>query len=286
MAKTAKTLMVFHNRTRRSKSIPKKLLQEGKFYLIPIYYLLLTSELAREGIANSGSYRFADHIYQSKPKGKFGIGYAIDALLLNLKSSRSFRTRYLNAKQEIHRFIAERGKGQERVDILAVPCGLARELFEVAQELKHAQSPHYKKAKWHGLDLDRELVSDLIAKSREHGHEMYFRCGDALLKESYQKTSGYDIILSIGFTEFLDDERVVAFYRLARENLKNGGKFITSGMTPHRFSEYLMKHIAELQVFYRSEEQLRRLAQRAGFVEIHSYRDQYKLQTMLICTKK
>jgi len=51
------------NRTRQSASIPRRLVTEGKYHLLPVYALLTTSDLAREGIRNSGSFRFADHIY-------------------------------------------------------------------------------------------------------------------------------------------------------------------------------------------------------------------------------
>ena len=41
-----------HNRTRTSESIPRKLLRQGKLHLLPIYALMRTSDLAREGIEN------------------------------------------------------------------------------------------------------------------------------------------------------------------------------------------------------------------------------------------
>src|SRR5437867_8915717 len=113
----------FHNRTRRSPSIPAKLMREGKAHLVLLYYLLMTSDLAREGIANSGSYRFADHVYRAKPSGRYGVGTLVDAVLLQLKSARSMRTRYVHAKAEIHALVrAKRGAGP--IEILAVPCGL------------------------------------------------------------------------------------------------------------------------------------------------------------------
>lgn len=275
----------FHNRTRESTSIPRKLIREGKFYLLPAYYFLLMSELGREGIENSGSYRFADHIYGNKPKGKLGVGYALDALLLNLKSSKSFRTRYLNAKQEIHKFLQANSRRKEKLKILAVPSGLARELFELADELQRNEATIYQNIEWHGLDLDERLIDNLAQKGKERGHKMYFYSGDALKDASYQKGETYDIILSIGFTEFLDDQRTEEFYGLALRRLRSGGKFITSGMIPHKFSEYLMKNIAELKVSYRSESQLRNLAKQAGFITIDTYKDKYGLQTMLIATK-
>jgi len=273
----------FHNRTRASTSIPRKLLGEGKYHLLPVYYLLCTSELAREGIENSGSYRFADHIYEGRPRGKYVIGYLLDALLLNLKSARSLRSRYLHAKDEMRMLVKEQGAYKESIDILAVPCGLGRELFEVAQELRESAHPHYKKIKWHGLDLDENLIAHLDQKNKEHGLEMRFLHGDALSESAYPKDKKYDMIISTGFTEFLDDEQTLQFYTLMHDKLKCNGKFFTSGMMPHEFSDYLLRNIAELHTSYRSESQLKRLAGMAGFKTIHTYRNQ--LQTILIGVK-
>jgi hypothetical protein len=272
----------FYNKTRQSQSIPIKLLKEGKFYLVPVYYLLLTSDLAREGIKNSGSYRFADHIYANQPRGKFIIGKIIDAVLLNLKSAQSLRARYIHAKEEIHRFI-QNISHSEYIDILAVPCGLARELFEVAHELKSSVHPLYERIRWHGIDLDMELIKALIRKNDECKHPMYFWQGDALDPKTYKKRQNYDMIISTGFTEFLQDDEAIRFYKIMYENLKSGGTFFTSGMTPHKLSEYLMRNIAELHAQYRSEDVLRNMMQEAGFKNIRSYRN--KLQTIIIGNK-
>ena len=278
----SKNMSKFHNKTRQSTSIPRKLLREGKLHLLPIYYLLLTSELAREGIRNSGSYNFADHIYANKPKGKFIIGKVLDTILLKLKSSRSLRSRYIHAKEEIYNLIAGIDH-KEPIDILAVPCGLGRELFEVAHELKISSHPFYKRIRWHGIDLDHELIEVLGKKNDHHKHQMFFWQGDAFNQETYQKERKYDMIITTGFTEFLSDEDTLRFYKIAHNNLKKGGIFFTSGMRPHKFSEYLMKNIAELYTHYRSEDLLKILAGRAGFKTIRSY--QNELQTILIGVK-
>ena len=280
----------FYNRTRRSPSIPRRLLREGKFYLVPLYYLLLTSDLAREGIRNSGSYRFADHIYAGKPGGRYLVGYALDAIFLHMRPAKAFRARYLYAKEEVHKFVGgcearspcPPGSAQD-IHIMAVPCGLARELFEAAQELKESGHPLYEKIRWHGLDLDAELIERLNKRSGESGHSMAFRCGDALDVGSYDRE--YDMLISLGFGEFLDDAWLLEFYRLARAHLKPGGVFVTSGMKRQRFSDYLLRNIGELHTFYRPASHLRRLAAQAGFDQIRTYQDATGLQTMLVCQR-
>lgn len=275
----------FHNRTRTSRSIPVKLWREGKPWLIPVYYVMRLSKLASEGIDNSGSYAFADHIYGMRPQGRFGIGRLVDAMLLRLKSARSMRTRYTNAKREIHRFIAARAAASPvPLDILAVPCGLGRELFEVADELRRKSPQLLSRVRFHGIDLDPELVYHLRTRCRREGYDIRFRCGDALRPETYLRR--FDFILCTGFTEFLDADLVVRFYNIARNQLKADGRLVTSGMDRHGFSDYLMRNLAELQAHYRSDAELRRLAVKAGFEQPSTYRDPDGLQTMMIATRR
>src|SRR6478736_1756286 len=89
------------NRTRRSASIPRRLVAERKYHLLPVYALLTTSDLAREGIENSGSFRFADHVYRNEPSGRFGVGRALDSMLLRMRGARSMRNRLQHTQREI-----------------------------------------------------------------------------------------------------------------------------------------------------------------------------------------
>jgi SAM-dependent methyltransferase len=280
MAEGVVGVSTFHNRTRRTASIPRRLVREGKLHLLPVYYLGLTTELGKEAIENSGSYDFADHIYGNRPAGRFLIGYLLDALFLNLKSARSFRSRYLYARSEIQRLIADR---TDPIDVLTVPCGLARELFDVAAWLA-SERPN-RQVRLCGMDLDQELVKRLAGTRRQQGFGIEFLCGDALSADAYP-TQQFDGIVSLGFTEFLDDTLAAAFYRLAHSKLKPGGRFVTSGMRPHKLSDYLLRNVADLQTTYRSAETLRGLARQAGFEQISTYEDHTGLQTMLIGAKQ
>jgi SAM-dependent methyltransferase len=270
-------MSTFHNRTRRSPSIPRKLLREGKFHLIPIYYLMWTSALGREGIENSGSYRFADHIYEGRPKGRYGIGRVIDAMLLKLKSAKALRARHIYSKEEVVRYVSERLGSDQPIDILSVPCGLARELLEIGDLLGRSAENGLPPVRYYGMDLDSELIQRLNAT---YGDRVSFWVGDALNARSYPME--FDVIVSNGFCDFLNDELTAQFYEVVRTRLKPGGRFVTSGMRPHRISEYLMRNLAELTAIYRSEHKLRELARAAGFGEIHTYQNEHQLQTMLI----
>jgi SAM-dependent methyltransferase len=258
-------------------------MSEGRWFLIPVYYLLLTSDLAREGIENSGSYRFADHIYSNRPSGRFVLGTLLDAVLLNMKSARSMRLRYLLAKKEISGLLAERHDSQE-IDILSVPCGLARELFESVAELERCEDPIRDHVRWTGMDLDADLVNALNRRADSATAAMNFCVGDALRAGEHWRHGGYDMIISTGFTEFLDDAHALAFYQIVHRYLKTGGLFVTSGMARHALSDYLLRSVAELYTHYRSGRELNALAQEAGFRELRAH--QNELQTMIVARKE
>lgn len=277
MANHVAPLGVFWNRTRRSHSMARALWRRGRWYLLPLYGLLLTSDLAREGIRNSGSYRFADHIYRNRPSGRWLVGSGLDAMLLRLPSAEAFRFRYLAAKAELLRLASAPPPGG--ADILAAPCGLARELFETVDAA--GRLPGVAAGRFWGFDLDGGLVEALNRRRPAHAALTFWQ-GDALDAGAYRRQ--YDMIISMGFTEFLDDTATEKFYRLVRTALKPNGRFITSGMLPHRFSRYLLEQLAELITRYRSRDELLALARRAGFRELRTRQDPHGLQTMLIAT--
>ena len=81
------------NFTRRTANLPDKFRRERRFALIPLYHLLRLSDLAREGIEHSGSYRFADHLYRNVASGRGWFGHWLDRRLLNLAASEAMRNR-------------------------------------------------------------------------------------------------------------------------------------------------------------------------------------------------
>jgi hypothetical protein len=294
--------LTFHNRTRRSASIPARLIEEGRFYLVPLYYLLLSSDLAREGIANSGSFAFADHVYAGRPSGRFGVGLLVDALFLSTPSARAMRFRCTAARDEILRFVGSTESSVTRV--LAVPCGLARELFEAGAVLRTGQevvdatglrtgtravptdgwntiqANLRTTVEWYGVDLDAELIGSLRAQTKSHDGFL-FQVGDAFDPSAYS-SGPFSAIVSTGFGEFLDDAQLVKFLATAREQLSDGGILITSAMGPSRFSDYLLRNLGEIHTHYRSAGHIVDLVSCAGFPTCRYYQDATGLQTMVV----
>jgi len=279
-----------HNRTRTSESIPRKLLRQGKLHLLPIYVLMRTSDLAREGIENSGSYRFADHVYRNQPSGRFGIGRAVDAVLLRMRGARSMRNRFHHTQREI--LTAARAlESRSAVDpvavtapfrVLSIPSGIARDLVLAARAVERELPGVYARSTFFGVDLDPapvKLSRDLAGRDDHY----FFTRGDALDATSFP--SELDVIVSTGLGEFLSDDLLVQFYKNCHDRLRPGGTFVTSSMQPDRVADYLMRQLAELHTHYRRGEEIIRWLHTVGFYEVSARQDDVGLQTLVVARR-
>ena len=280
-----------HNRTRTSQSIPRKLLREGKLHLLPVYALMRTSDLAREGIENSGSYRFADHVYRNEPSGRFGIGRALDALLLRMRGARSMRNRLHHTQREIVAAARDAHARESAIAqggvpapfrVLSVPCGIARDLVGAAQRIEAELPGVYARSTFFGVDLDAEPLE--LSRDIAGGDDRFvFTRGDALDVNAIP--SEMDTIVSTGLGEFLDNKLLVRFYTNCFQRLRYGGTFVTSAMQPDRVADYLMRQLAELHTHYRRGDEVTRWLLTAGFHEVSARRDDVGLQSLVVARK-
>ena len=267
----------FFNRTRTSPSIPRRLLRERKLHLLPLYALLRTSDLAHEGLENSASYRFADHVYRGRPAGRFGVGKLVDGALLRLRGTRSMRSRFFHARAELLA-AARRHAADRPFRVLSVPCGIARELVEVAEILRAADPTLEGRASFFGIDLDPRPLE--LSRAMAKGLPCFrFIRADALDPWAYP--AELDMILSTGLGEFLADEQLLRFYAICHAALREGGSLVTSATRWDRLSDYLMRELAELRPYYRGSGEIVRLLRRAGFDDISARLDDVGLQTLV-----
>jgi len=271
----------FYNRTRRSSSIGGKLLRSGRVLELPIYWLLRTSDLAREGFENSGSYRFADHIYRNRASGRYGIGSLLDSQLLRMRAVQAFRARFFKARDELSAFLKQRGQNARQVDVLSVPCGIPRELVDAAKTYG-AEGGALTNVRFHAVDLDREVLQNAVAFAADSGITLLPHQGDALECATYQGT--FDFVTSTGFGEFLDDLKLTQFYSVVFQLLRPGGVFVTSSMRRTSVAGYLLD-LAELLVHYRTADEMAASAHKAGFANVKTSNDKSGIQAFLKAVK-
>jgi SAM-dependent methyltransferase len=231
------------NATRQSASIPQKLLREGAVHLLPIYYLLTLSDLAREGIANSGSFRFADHIYAGVPSGRTPLGRWIDRRLLATPAARAFRCRYQRAQTAVRHALESAPAGLCPFRILAVPCGIPRDISELAATLHRENPALVARIDYHAMDIDPSVLA--LARTVIGNTPLaaaHYHCGDALSADDFPRLA-FHAIVSTGLGDFLNDRELETFYTNVYRALEPGGTFYTSASARDRQSDALMQMV-------------------------------------------
>ncbi len=281
----ASARILAHNRTRRARSLTRKLLREGRLHWLPVYCLATLSDMAREGILNSGSYRFADHIYRMEPSGRTALGRWIDARFLHLPATRAFHLRYKRAQVEMRRALENAPATTTPWRMLAIPCGLPRDLTELCATLAQENPALLDRLEYHGMDIDPELLKLAETFTKDCGAaRRFFHQGNALLRETYPAVGGFHGVVSTGLGEFLQTPELEAFYRNVFDVLAPGGAFYTSATRYEKRSEAFLRTF-ELITQYRTTEDLEKILGRMPWSRLKLTQDSSGLQTFVLAMK-
>jgi SAM-dependent methyltransferase len=266
-----------HNRTRRTDDLLAKFRRERRWHLIPLFHLLRLSDFGREGIENSGSYLFADHMYRNRPSGRGWIGLWLDRVLLNLPASRSMRSRCERAAVEMGRAFAAHAPSRA-FRLLTVPCGLPRDVRDFAGTVGAAN------IEYTGMDLDPAVLAaaeDLVADCTfSNAHLIQ---ADALDRATWP-TGDFDFVSSTGLGEFLDDDQLGAFYANVHAALRPGGTFFTSAAAREPRSDWLLRAF-ELDARYRTRVDLEAILTSVKWRSLEWSSDVTGLQTFVRAVK-
>jgi hypothetical protein len=272
------------NFTRRSHSIPRRLLREGAPQLVAAYYLLRLSDLGREGSDHSGSYRFADHIYRGTPSGRTILGRWIDARLLGMPAARAFRRRYERAQDVIRGLLETRPPGDGPLRVLAVPCGIPRDILDLAATLHVVNPALLARLEYHGLDIDAEVVELARELTRACGlRSAHIQLGNALVQKDYPATQ-FHLVVSTGLGEFLSDDELAAFYTIVYGILEPGGTLYTSATARDPRSDTLLRMV-ELVTQYRRASDVELILRRLPWSRVVLAEDETGLQTFVTAVK-
>lgn len=270
------------NFTRRTADLAGKLWNDKHYGMLALYYLLRLSDLGREGIERSGSYRFADHIYANQARGRGLIGRALDRLLLSLPATCALRQRCAESTDAMHRAWSahKTSRPAEPFRILTVPCGLPRDVGDFADSVQ-ARGPEWE---YTGLDIDPEVLAaarDFLAHSAVRGAQWVE--GNALNPDCFP-SSEFHYIGSTGLGEFLDDVELIRFFANVHGRLASGGVFFTSATALEPRSDALLRGF-ELQTHYRSQSEIAALLETSSWRTIRYTHDPRGLQTFIYATK-
>lgn len=270
------------NFTRRSKSLTKKFIREGRIHFIPLYWFLRLSDFAREGMDHSGSFRFADHLYRGVPSGRGPIGRWLDAILLKLPSSRSMRQRCFESRDAmLNMFAVHRAeRPAEPFRVLTVPCGLPRDVRDFVARIAAEDPATAKQISYTGMDLDPAVIE--AAQEFLKGSSVAtpkLSVGNALERADYPDEA-FHFIASTGLGEFLNDADLARFYQNVFETLAPGGTFFTSAANAGRATKPLLEAM-ELRANYRASEDLQKILALQPWASLEITHDSTGLQTFV-----
>lgn len=276
--------IVANNRTRRARSISRKLLREGQIHFLPIYHIAMLSDMVREGVTNSGSYRFADHIYRLQPSGRGALGRWIDGVFLKLPATLAFHLRYKRAQTAIRGALESFPATETPLRVLAIPCGLPRDLTELAATLRADNPALLARLDYTGMDIDPELLRLAEEFTRDCGvARRRFVHGNALLATDYPER-GFHAVVSTGLGEFLKTPELEAFYRNVHAVLRPGGTFYTSATRYEKRSEAFLRAF-ELITQYRTTAELEKILGQLPWSRLSLVQDNTGLQTFVVAVK-
>lgn len=245
--------------------------------------LLALSDLASEGMANGGSFRFADHLYKAEPSGRFLVGYCLDSVFMRLPAAAAFRRRYLYARDALSLAIRSVTPG-ERVRLLTIPCGIPRDVVEAAQIVARDNPELLDRVEYVGMDIDPVALQ--VARQFSIGSPLKavtFHQGNALKGGDYPQ-GRFHFVSSTGLTEFLDDRDVATVFENVYEVLEPGGTFYTSASASDPVSARLLGLI-NLRAIYRSQSDVASMVERLPWQRVTYRVDPTGLQTFVTAFK-
>jgi SAM-dependent methyltransferase len=280
----ANSKMRNRNFTRRSRSIPRKLLRQGALHLVPLYYLVKLSDLGREGIEHSGSFRFADHIYRGTPSGRTALGRWIDARLLAMPAAQAFRRRSEHAQRVVRHALESLPADAPPLRVLAVPCGIPRDIIDLCRTLRRENPALLSRIEYHGFDIDPGALAVASTLTSQCGlASAHYHLGDALNPDDYPRRK-FHVVMSTGLGEFLRDDELAAFYARVYDVLEPGATFYTSATARDWRSEVLLQ-MAELVTNYRGQGELERVLRGLPWRRLTLSHDSSGLQTFVTAVK-
>jgi SAM-dependent methyltransferase len=245
--------------------------------------LLTLSDLAAEGMANGGSFRFADHLYKAEPSGRFLVGYWLDSVFMRLPAAVAFRRRYLHARDGVSVAIRSRPRGST-VRLLTIPCGIPRDIVEAADLVHRENAALLDGVEYVGMDIDPAALD--VARRFSAGsplRTLTFHQGNALKREEYP-AGRFHFVSSTGLTEFLDDRDVRTLFANVYDALEPGGTFYTSASASDPVSIRLLE-IVNLLARYRSQSEIAALVESLPWHSVSYVADSTGLQTFVTATK-
>jgi SAM-dependent methyltransferase len=215
-----------------------------------------------------GDAELIDFIYdRTPPPGTDPVGARLFAVTTDFPVARAIRQRMEIARQ----LLTEATAGGARICSLA--CGHLRE----ADGLRSAALSNVTAVDQDGLSLARI--------KRAHGDTVNLVDRNVLgfLRDAASRGETFDLIYTLGLTDYLDDRSLALLLKLAQRCLAPGGRIFIANLQPQHLAAGWIDACMDWHLIYRSEAQLTAFAAEQGMAS-ETFSD--ALGTVAYCTTR
>ncbi len=205
----------------------------------------------------AGDYQMIELIYRNQADGDGKLGRLIDTWALDQVPARAVRARRKLLKSLLDLLSREQlGHSKERVRIMNLACGPARELFDLLQVCEYS---HEIDALC--IDIDDEALQYADQHINTFAHRASLRfMNENVIRWAFGRTrqdfDPMDIIYSSGLCDYLDNRLMSALIRRCYEHLKPGGALIIGNFSPANPDRFFMDHLLYWRLIYRDRDEL------------------------------
>ena len=199
-------------------------------------------------------------IYDNRPVGETWLQRLADRYYLNGPLARAARVRLRQATVWLRQQIENRAVARDRVDVLSLASGGARDAIGAIADAGWRDGVVY-----FGIDIDSQAVAYAQTRAKAAGLNGNFRVevGNALRPpRAWQER--FDIVTSLGLFDYLRDRTITILLNHIHDLLRPGGALlfgmVTSNPNQRFFEDYL-----NWQMHYRPPERILALAESSKF---------------------
>jgi extracellular factor (EF) 3-hydroxypalmitic acid methyl ester biosynthesis protein len=225
----------------------------------------------------AGDYRMMELCFAREPMGDTLFGRFLFAMSRRFGLVRTAVAREAVLRDAIRRAVARRGPGEEPLRILAVAAGPAMELRRWLQEVDQLERP----VEVILVDQDRAAHESAhrqvtrILLERHHGMlPVTVRCLHFSVRQIVSPRTpeehavvsetlpGMDLVYSTGLYDYLPDAVAQRLTQRLHTLLRPGGRMLLGNMVEAPDSTWIMEYALDWPILYRTEPDMRRLAER------------------------
>jgi len=219
--------------------------------------------------AQNASSLITEFLYERLPSKSILDNYA-----LNSKAGRAIRARLIAVEDELHRVIDDYcTKGEVLIGNLG--SGPGRDVIDVFSN--YYQNSSNVKA----VNIDKDVIAlkrgKRMASIKKVDHLINFVQGSFL---KYVPEKKFDIIILVGILCTLQSEVCISILKTIKGFLNKNGCLIASNVTNKMqeedpFACYIMDWVANWRFVYKSEEELKKIFEQAGYQWKRGFTDSY-----------